>query len=267
MTRQVWMAGLLVLAFTSAGSAAGLSTIERRIGKEPTYATRSPRYALLVIGPEMKDRVWLVMDGDTLYVDRNGNGDLTDPAEKISAKKSGCEEGSSFVIDELKVAGKTHLNLNIDISPLKTYMFDVFAKRADLQAALKKDPNANILYLSLEVEAPHLKAKGRIQMIAGPIDLNGPLQMAEKPGDAPVIHCCGPLEVTFFANQPRLRKNRANEMILVVGTRGVGPGSFSMLCYDETIPKTAHPTAEILFPGPKPGAPPVKKLFELKERC
>ncbi len=30
---------------------------------------------------------WLVRDGDTLYVDRNGNGDLTEPGEKVAAEK------------------------------------------------------------------------------------------------------------------------------------------------------------------------------------
>ena len=31
--------------------------------------------------PEAQTRVWIVQDGDTLYVDRNGNGDLTEPGE------------------------------------------------------------------------------------------------------------------------------------------------------------------------------------------
>ena len=29
--------------------------------------------------------MWLVQDGDVLYVDRNGNGDLTEPDERIAA--------------------------------------------------------------------------------------------------------------------------------------------------------------------------------------
>src|SRR5262249_25701217 len=61
--------------------------IDRTIAKEPAYRTKAPRYGLLVFGPEGKDRVWLVQDGDTLYVDRNGNGDLTEPGEKVTATK------------------------------------------------------------------------------------------------------------------------------------------------------------------------------------
>ena len=40
--------------------------------KEPRYQNE-PRYALLVFGPNREQRVWLVLDGATLYVDRHAN--------------------------------------------------------------------------------------------------------------------------------------------------------------------------------------------------
>jgi hypothetical protein len=64
--------------------AADLAAIDRSIKKEPVYASKSPRHVLLVLGLEAKDRVWLVKDGDVLYVDRNGNGDLTEPAKAVA---------------------------------------------------------------------------------------------------------------------------------------------------------------------------------------
>lgn len=60
-----------------------LTKIERKILKKPTYETKKQEYCLLVFGPEAKLRVWLVLDGNTLYVDRNANGDLTDPGERV----------------------------------------------------------------------------------------------------------------------------------------------------------------------------------------
>jgi len=36
-----------------------------------------------VFGPQRKHRVWLVLDGDMLYVDKNGNGDLTEEGKRI----------------------------------------------------------------------------------------------------------------------------------------------------------------------------------------
>lgn len=70
---------LPLLLVTPASLATDLAKIDRTIAKEPAYRTKTPKYGLLVFGPEGKDRVWLVHDGDVLYVDRNGNGDLTEP--------------------------------------------------------------------------------------------------------------------------------------------------------------------------------------------
>ena len=41
-----------------------------------------PEILSLVFGKEADTHIWLVLDGNTLHVDRNGNGDLTEPGEK-----------------------------------------------------------------------------------------------------------------------------------------------------------------------------------------
>jgi hypothetical protein len=63
-------------------TAADLQKIDRTIAKEPTFKTK-PRYGLLVFGPKAKTRIWLVLDGDVLYVDRNGQGDLADKGNGV----------------------------------------------------------------------------------------------------------------------------------------------------------------------------------------
>jgi hypothetical protein len=60
-----------------------LIKIDRTILKEPSYRTKSPKYCLLVFGLKAKTRVWLVLDGDLLYVDRDGDGDLTGAGERV----------------------------------------------------------------------------------------------------------------------------------------------------------------------------------------
>jgi hypothetical protein len=40
-----------------------------------------------------------------------------------------------------------------------------------------------------------------------------------------------------------------------------------MLLYEGTIPATAFPLAEIEFPPAKPGEPPFREKYEIKERC
>ena len=75
------LATLILSAFPVAGS--DLAKIDRHIKKEPAYQGK-PKYGLLVFGPEAKTCVWLILDGDVLYADKNGNGDLTEKGERIT---------------------------------------------------------------------------------------------------------------------------------------------------------------------------------------
>src|SRR5690349_4224826 len=78
--------------------------IDRTIAKEPVYQSKTRKYGMLVFGPEAKERVWVVLDGDTLYVDRNGNGDLTEAGKKVAAEKPLREfqkDDRSFEVGEL----------------------------------------------------------------------------------------------------------------------------------------------------------------------
>ena len=274
MSRAMLAVAAGLLSYSGALAAEPLQ-VDRKIAKEPAYATKSPRYGLMLFGPEGKDRVWFVHDGDTLYVDRNGNGDLTEAGEKVAAgkPKNGREpdEGVfSFEVGDLTVGGKTHKSVGVYLSRLARYESPSFANRPDVKAALAKDPKASVAIVSADVAVEGVKGggtDGRLSFTAGFLDLNGVLQLAEKPADAPVVHFGGPLEITFYAELPNLRVGRDNEMVLVVGTPGIGPGTFAMLAYQDTIPETAKPVAEITYQPAKPGEPPVKEKFEIKERC
>lgn len=75
-----WLNAAFSLTIVGAGfsQASDLDQIDRVLLKEPAYPSKAPKYALLVLGPEARTRIWLVLDGTALYVDRNGNGDLTE---------------------------------------------------------------------------------------------------------------------------------------------------------------------------------------------
>ena len=268
MARRACIALLLALIGCAVADAADLTKIERRLVKEPAYKSGSPRYALLVFGPEAKDRVWIVKDGDTLYVDRNGNGDLTDPGEKIAAKKGiSVEDGYLFEVDEVTLGGKKHSNLRFALAPVKKSLYGEFAKGPEMKAALAKYPNGETLRIFADITVPHLKSKGQVTIMVGPFDIDGPLIMATKAADAPIIHLGGPLAVSFFLRAPSLRRERATDCVLVAGTPGLGSGTFAMIGYEGVIPDSIHPTAEITYPLVKAGSPPIKKLYELKKRC
>jgi hypothetical protein len=250
---------------------AGPPQIDCTIAKEPAYKTKAPQYGLITFGPDAKDRVWLVRDGDTLYVDRNGNGDLTEPGEKIVAAKTRNpeDEGLSFEVHDLTVGGRTHKALNVYFVPLKLYA-EARGSRADVKAALAKDPKAMVVVLGIDADIPGLKGGGlggRVAFSAGPVDLDGVFQFSERPGHAPVVRLGGPLQVTFYAERPALRVGRGTDLVLVVGSPGVGPGTFAMVAYEDTIPAEAKPTGSIELPAAKPGLPPLREKFEIKSRC
>jgi hypothetical protein len=248
--------------------------IDRTIAKEPVYQTKTQKYALLVFGPDARDRVWLVLDGETLYVDRNGNGDLTEPGEKVAAEKNvggnSAANGYSFDVGALNVGGRTHKGLSVSFIPLKVYSAGWRSRRPEVTAALAKDPKAAVARVSLDVDFPGMKGggiDGRVTCSAAAFDLNGVLQFADKSAEAPVIHFGGPLQVTFFGEVPSLRVGREEDLYLVVGTPGIGPGTFAMINYQDAIPEGARAIAAMTLPPVKAGAPPVTEKFELKHRC
>jgi hypothetical protein len=83
-----------------------LSKIERRIKSQPTYVAKEPLYGLYVFGPNLKTRVWAVLDKsavtnvqyDVLYFDRDADGDLTEENERIVGQ---IDEGNvEFVVGD-----------------------------------------------------------------------------------------------------------------------------------------------------------------------
>src|SRR5262249_4307689 len=122
-----------------------------------------PRYCLLVFGPEAKTRVWLVLDGDVLYVDRNGNGDLTEAGERMAVK-----EGPRFEIGE--VTGG-------DGKPVRF-----------LTAKAAKDSSGR-----WEITA--IQTRSRMEHINYQIT-EGRFPFAERPQDAPVVPFDGSFTLT-----------------------------------------------------------------------
>ncbi len=91
--------GISLLAIglvAGAASAADLSKIDRQIAKEPAYTSGKVRYCLTVFGAEAAERIWLVLDGRSLYVDVNGNGDLTEKDEKFRLASVGADREVSL---------------------------------------------------------------------------------------------------------------------------------------------------------------------------
>jgi hypothetical protein len=258
----VW-APLLALGGASA-PAADLSTVERRIGKEPAYHSKAPRYCLLVFGPEKKTRVWLVQDGDTLYVDRNGNGDLTDEGEKLTRKN---KEGDyrAFEAGDVRDGDLTHKDLLITQMRASEELIGN-AREFQRIKGLGSEPWVwNIRVAAERPASDTRKLPRRIGYVVNG-DGQGWLAFARRPQEAPVIHFNGPWTLELQDLKQRLTAGHQSMLQIGVGTRG-GPGTFTWVLYPETIPANAYPVAEITFPPGAPGEKPITRKYTLKERC
>src|SRR5262249_54534506 len=154
----------------------------------------------------------------------------------------------AFDVGDLTVGGRTHKGLAVHVTPLKRYAEGALGKQPDVKAALAKDPKAAFASLRVDVEVPGVKGGGvggRVAFSAGSLALAGVFQLADTPAAAPAVHLGGPLQITFYAERPSLRVGRGSELVLVVGTPGVGPGTFAMVGYEGTIPAGANPVAEL----------------------
>jgi hypothetical protein len=245
---------------------ADLTKIERTLVKEPAYRT-TPRYCLLVFGSEVKTKIWLVQDGDMLYVDRNGNGDLTEAGNKVAAEKpeAGDDSGFTFKVGEVHDGPRLHKELTVTVADV-THIADV---EPAIKALLARNPKARGYLVSVEMELPEWKGTGiggRVRQHAFVVDSRGVFQFSETPRDAPIVHFGGPWSVALFGEH-RLTIGRESDVVLGVGTPGIGPGTTAWVDYDRVIPADVYPTLDIVYPPKHPGEPPVKEHHVLKRRC
>jgi hypothetical protein len=253
------------LAVTTAASAADLSKIDRTIRKEPKYAGK-PEYCLVVFGPDAAERVWLVRDGDTLYVDKNGNGDLTEAGKRFQGEKDSWS--TTFQAGTIRVGKSEHRNFVVRAQQLSKYGPEVTEMQL-AAAALKRNREAEFMAVSAEVAVPGLTGggdDGRVAYFAR-IDADGPLLFGPSPKEAPIVHFGGPLTIRPEAAQPVLFRGVPHDLMLTVGTQGLGPGTFASVAYNKLIPETAYVVVDAELPGSKAGDPPARAKFELRERC
>ena len=212
-----------------------LTDIDRTLKKEPKYAG-SPLYLLLAFGPEAKSRVWVVLDGTALYVDRNGNGDLTDDGVVSSLPDAGNPRSPAFLIGDITVGSVTHSD--VFLSAIRMNTGSVFAKLG-------------------------VKVGGKTLQTAGPTNL----RLAESAKEARVIHFGSPIVTTIPSHtMPSFPDaNRPDDFRVQIVTPGIGAGSFAAFG-SEQLPEGVAPVAEFEF-TPLAGGEPKKLTVKLTERC
>jgi hypothetical protein len=194
-----------------------LTRIERTISRQPEYATDAPGYCLLVFGKQAATRVWLVQDGNTLYVDRNGNGDLTESGERVDGEST----RSVVRFDAITISNPAGGDYSLRVFP-----------RSDGTTRLRMQEGT---------ERPQY---------AGWNKATKP-RFARKPQDAPIIHFDGPMTLGQYGPRqtlPRISSGtsyRNTSMKLMVGTPGLGEGTFAS--YHCRCRREKNLTAKIVY--------------------
>jgi len=240
-----------------------LSSIDRSLRREPVYQSKAPHYALLVFGPRAEHRCWLVVDGDRLYLDRNGNGDLTEAGECLRCSQvlgtgPGAQrwfEGGDILLPD----GQTKYTRLVIVYQVLSGLGqkDIHYCRVWLEtiacqfAAARLEPRPD--------KAPILSFGGRLTLLPGAMDptlTEGFLRGQECEigvrvgtlGRGTSLQEGRPVAVTVLCQPPSLRDGlpRVSSKI---------------------IPEGIHPVAEIEFPSSKPGEEPIRVRVVLSRRC
>jgi hypothetical protein len=244
-----WTMGLCVLVTAAPAAAADLSKIDRTIRKEPVYNTK-PRYCLLVFGPSAGTHVWVVQDGETLYVDRNGDRDLTGKDERFTINSVGPGRKEFGSLEKCKIE--------------------------------VRDPDGRTRYVITGIGIHPEGEKSDERHLMANVDIEGPVsyrqycdaKLGASPDRAAVANFHGPLTVgprtINWKLTPALSRlpvsDPPGEVNAVVGTMDPEQGCW-VVVRSEDLPKDLHPVAEVEFTGQNPGGPTVKKRYRLEGRC
>jgi hypothetical protein len=199
--------GLLIPAYVMSADLPDLTKIDRRIGKEPKYTAKRPLYGLYVFGPRAATRVWAVWDKsavgkddyDVLYFDRNANGDLTEPGERLTGP--GSIQVGTFTDP---ATGDVHENLTI----------------------IRRSNGSVFLSMTWKGKEP---IRGGYAEDAGPY-----CQFAESPEKAPILWpgAEGPLAFQRWGFDKAFPIGGSGDARVFLGHPGVGPNTFCGVTQD-----------------------------------
>jgi hypothetical protein len=248
---------IILLAWLAVGPvsarAVDLTKVDRTIAREPDYQTKTPRYCLVVFGAEAKARMWLVVDGKVLYVDRKGDGDLTGAGKRVELNPKNNNE---FDIGPLSLAGGKYEYTEFKVRIKDHGRIEMFLER---KAALGHRKNYG--KESLTQMAGFTGISSRSWMDRDNIE-EYRFQFADRPKDAPIVHFDGPLTLKpVFGKQVLERGDERTRFPVMLGTPGLGKGTFTQINFWVGDPDGE---AEIAFPPRDPKGKPIVVKVALK---
>ena len=242
---QVFAAALLLIALQEP---VDFSKVDRKIAKEPKYLA-NPLYGLIVFDPYGKSKVWFVLDRsspkepdhDILYLDRNGNGDLTEPGERFA----GVRKEGNWITHQ---PGPIKIG---DTGPEHTEV-TVFSSSAQMGGS-----------------GPYLRFKlgGKTEVWAGFAKPGEDAGLGPSPAKAPVFLASLDVPLTFI---PALLKSEypqggSERVAVIVGLSGAGPASFTGVHETYLVPGKDRLFGTWI--GKDFEGRPIRERFEIRSHC
>src|SRR5262245_47036639 len=151
-------------------------------------------------------RVWLVLDGKDLYVDRNGDGDLTDAAERVEFFNGQLIRFDG--IDLRRAGGKVH-----------SFFLRMWVK----------DSGRIDITVNRKVALPNRLAPWKETQTEMAGFTESDFRFADRPQDAPIVHMDGPLTLKPRDTKQVFVRGGTTHFPVMVGTQGLGKGTFTQL--------------------------------------
>jgi hypothetical protein len=219
----------ILLVDGCAPSKSGVSSMagEPLLVRQPNYRS-APGYCLLVFGRDPEQKIWTVLDQGVLYVDRNGNGDLTEPDERFEPNTD-VKDSRVFTVKQLRLLPDAKDECSLDLTV-----------------------DANGSYSEVALRAPRWSTR-HTQVTQGKIP------PGRRPAEAPVIHFGGPLTMTLMEWEgetgDRVLRRGGYHLSILVGTpvqrNSVEAFAAIMPGFGEST--SAVPIVEADLPSKRPG--------------
>jgi hypothetical protein len=221
--------------------AADYSKVDRTIRKEPVYDGLSQKYALLLFGAEAKLRVWVVLDGETVYIDRNADGDLTGKGKRFPDLRS-CKE-----VELTDADGQTRYI----IKGISTHFEQPNVESLDVDVEIK-GPVSYWQYCGVELHRRPTEA--HIAHFHGPLTMGPQTVNWKVPADLVLVTGDKPTNLRGHV----ATQNAEHGCWVVVRTHNGDASAF---------PADVFPVVDVEFPAKVPGAAPVRKRYRLDKFC
>lgn len=242
MTHRLIVTTVAWLSLVSAARAAvDYGGIDRALVQEPDYRTDMPQYALLLFGPRAELRVWTVLDGETLYLDRNADGDLTAPDERFAT------------LDDCR-------DVTIGQGAATPYVINHVA----VFELARDDTPERLLHVNVR--------------IAGAVAYRQycGVRIRSAPAVSHLAHFDGPLRIYPGSDDGRpgpehvLRIGERVELDAVIGTIDAGVGCWTAVEVERggqiAFPAGVFPHVDVEFPA-RDGGPPLRRTYPLSSYC